>query len=441
MGSTSSTDDQAPSLVLVLVFAAVLFIFPTEVVLAGPLKSNGAPVRLLGYGALFLVALGLLRHHPSRAAARANPIVVVLVLYGAQALFIYGLAAGRTLSAREAASSLRAFLIVAAACGISLYITQSVRTLAQTRPVAGVLLAGSVLNAVVGLLQASSVHIQWAKTVLLPGMAFTSPPGNVSERDGLLRALGTTSHPIEFAVCLAVSLPLGIHLSRFSATPNGRLAARLATAVVLCAVPFALSRSGLICILIAVVVYPPFATVGQRTLIALGAVLAPALAVAAAPDIVSVLQRLFGDLSLTASQDNSITGRLDDYPIVAQVFASSPWLGGTTGVSNLILDNQWLSFVVSGGLLAVAAYLALFAVPVWFCVRASKMRPRSRERSSLAGAVTAGLCATAFSSVTLDTLFFQQSWMLLFVLVGLASAVRADALAPTDVTPAPRHRS
>lgn len=439
IGGSSATS--TPSLVLVLVFCAVLFLFPTEVVLAGPLKSNGAPVRLIGLLALFLVALGfLVRRRTSAREATANPIVVVLVLYAAQSVFSYGLTAGRTLSTAQAASALRALLIVLAACGIALYMTQSVKTLRHTRLVVGVLLAGSVLNAAVGLLQAAGASIRWAYVVLVPGMAFTSPPGGLRERDGFIRAIGTTSHPIEFAVCLAVSLPLAIHLARFAATNNGRVAARFAGLAILAAVPFALSRSGLICILIGLLVYLPFATVGQRGLMLLGAVVAPALAVTAAPEIVAVIQRLFGYLSLDGSDDNSITGRLDDYPIIQRVFESSPWLGGNTGITDLILDNQWLSFLASGGLVAVLAYAMIFVVPIWFCVRSARYRPRSRQRSSLAGAIAAGLAASAFSSLTLDSLFFQQSWMLVFVLIALSSVVRADALDPEDADRAPQHR-
>jgi hypothetical protein len=261
-------------------------------------------------------------------------------------------------------------------------------------------------------------------------------------REGMVRVLGTTSHPIEFAVCLAVSIPLGLHMSRFARTRGGRTAARVATGLILLALPFALSRSGVLCILIAVLVYLPFAPGTQRATMLVGAITAPALAVVLAPQIVDAFGALFSAISLSGSSDNSITGRTNDYPIVDAVFQASPLLGGgSTQVAGLVLDNQWLSFLVSGGLVAALGYLALFAVPIWFNIRSARSRPRSAARRSLAGALAGGLAASAFSSLTLDTLFFQQSMMLIFVLVGLSSAVYQEAACPTQIDPSARHRA
>jgi O-antigen ligase len=412
---------------VVLSFAALLFVFPTEVAIAGPLRSNGSPARLLGFLGLGLVVLGLLRARRRTEPTRVDPVVVLLVLYLAQSLFSYGVAAGRTLTAAQAASSLRSFLVVVAGCGIALAIAQTVRSVRQAQLVAGVLLGGCVLNAVVGILQSVGVSVSWASIVTLPGMALTSPPATLGTRLDQVRAVGTTSHAIEFAICLAVMIPLGIHLSRYATTPLARQLSLAATGVVLVATPFALSRAGIICIAVGVGVYLPFAGARQRVAVLLGAVVAAALAVVLAPTVVASFQQLFADVSVSGSEDASISGRLDDYPIVEQVFTSSPWLGGTTGVTGLILDNQWLSFVVSGGIVAAVSWAALLAVPVLANVHAAGAAPRSDARRSFAGALAAGITASAVGAFTLDTLSFQQATMLLFVFVGLTSSVVRDA--------------
>lgn len=199
--------DAHPSMGVVLAFAAVLFVFPTEVAIAGPLRSNGSPVRLLGFLGLALVALGLLTARRRRALVTPDPIVVLVLLYLAQSLFSYGVTAGRSLSAAQAASSLRAFLVVLAGCGVALAITQAVRTIDQAHLVVGTLLGGAALNAVVGILQSVGIPVYWASIVTLPGMALTAPPATLGTRLEMVRAVGTTSHAIEFAISLAVTIP------------------------------------------------------------------------------------------------------------------------------------------------------------------------------------------------------------------------------------------
>lgn len=414
-----------PPMTLAVVFCALLFVFPSEVVLAGPLKSNGSPGRLLGFAALLLVVLGLVRgHRRSSGERRVDPVVVLLLLFLAQALFSHGVEAGRSLDAVAAATSLRYVLVLTAGVGIALLIALAVPDLARARLLLGWLLAGSALNAGVGLVQAVGADLSWADVVRVPGMAFTSNPGVLRERLDFVRVLGTTSHPIEFAVCLAVTLPLAIHLAQFAGTPGRRAASALVAGMIALATPFALSRSGLLCIVAGLLLYIPFATRAQRWSVLAGAVLAPALAVVAVPQVVDAFVELFSGVGTdTATADDSIAGRLADYAGVAQVFATSPWTGGVLTTGDGVLDNQWFGFLVRGGLVAVAGFALLLLVPVVVNVRAARRAPHDRERSSLAGALAGGLVASGVAAYTFDTLAFQQSALLVFVLVGLTSVV------------------
>ena len=417
--------DAGPPAALAVVFCALLFVFPSEVVLAGPLKSNGSPGRLLGFAALALVALGLVRGagRPTQAR-RVDPVVVVVLLFLAQALFSYGVEAGRTLDAVAAATSLRYVLVLTAGVGIALLVAVAVPDLAGARRLLGWLLAGSVLNAGVGLVQAVGVDLSWADVVRVPGMAFTSNPGILRERLQFVRVLGTTSHPIEFAVCLAVTLPLAIHLARFARSPGARAAAAAAAGMIALAVPFALSRSGLLCIAVGLLLYVPFATRVQRWAVLAGVVLAPALAVLAVPKVVDAFVQLFSGVATDeAAADDSISGRLADYVGVREVFARSPWVGGVLTSGDGVLDNQWLGFLVRGGVVSVLGFATVLLVPALCAVASARVHPRDPERSSLAGAVLAGLVASGVAASTFDTLAFQQSALLVFLLVGLASVV------------------
>lgn len=413
-----------PSSALAVLFCALLFVFPSEVVLAGPLRSNGSPIRLLGFAALLLLLLGLLRARPpEHGHRRVDPVLVVLVLYAAQSLFSYGVSTGRNLTTTDAATSLRYFLVLLAGCAIAMLIAVSVPDLAAVRRLLGWLLAGSALNAAVGLAQATGADFVWAEVIRLPGLAFTSNPGVLRDRLDFVRVLGTTSHPIEFAVCLAVTLPLAIHMAVFAGTRVRRVSSMAVAALIAMATPFALSRSGLLCIAVGMLVYLCLATRAQRWAVAVGLVLAPAVAVLLVPRVVDAFVVLFRGVSVTSTDDDSIAGRLDDYADVMEVFDRSPLLGETLTSADGYLDNQWLGFLVSGGLVAVVGFAALLVVPAVLNGLAARARPRSPERSSLAGALSGGLAASGVAAYTFDTLAFQQSAMLVFVLVGMSSVV------------------
>jgi hypothetical protein len=423
-----------------MTFCAVLFVFPSEVVLAGPLKSNGSPGRLLGFAALTLVALGLVRgHRRAQTGSRVDPVIVLVLLFLAQAVFSYGVESGRTLGATAAATSLRYVLVLTAGVGIALLVAVAVPDLAAARRLLGWLVAGSVLNAGVGLVQATGVDLSWADVVRVPGMAFTSNPGVLRERLEFVRVLGTTSHPIEFAVCLAVTLPLAIHLSRFASTVGRRLASGAAAGAIALATPFALSRSGLLCIVVGLLLYVPFATRAQRWAVLAGAVLAPAVAVVAVPRVVDAFVELFSGVATdAAAADDSISGRLADYAGVAEVFDRSPWVGGVLTTGDGVLDNQWLGFLVRGGLVSVTGFALLLLVPLVLNVSAARAAPHDPERSSLAGALVAGLVASGVAAYTFDALAFQQSALLIFVLVGLTSVVvRSTWTSPSPHIPSP----
>ena len=82
------------------------------------------------------------RRYPSLTLNLLLTPVVLLLLFLAQALFSYGVEAGRTLSATAAATSLRYALVLTAGVGIALLIAVAVTDLAGARRLLGWLLAG-----------------------------------------------------------------------------------------------------------------------------------------------------------------------------------------------------------------------------------------------------------------------------------------------------------
>jgi hypothetical protein len=402
---------------LAVAFAACLFVFPSAVVLAGPLNSNGHPLRLVGLVALVVLCLDLLRRR-TEVQARPQVVAVLLVLYVVQALFFYG---WRLLDVDvDPAGELRTLLFALSACGMALYTALRVTALRTVTGVVAVLVAGCSLNAVVGILQAVGAPLSWVDVVALPGFQVLDSARGVGERAGLVRAIGTAGHPIEFAVVLGCCLPFAMHLALHARTSRGKQAALAAAAAMALSVPFALSRGGLICITVSVVVFLVVQTWSTRLTTAAAALAAACVAYVLVPATYSAVVSLFTG----AEDDPSITGRTDDLPVVDAAFNAAPFLGGAPVPAGLILDNQWFGTLVARGLVGVGALALLFLVPaVSLLATAWRVRRTDPERQSMAAALAGCVLAVGVSGAVFDLLSFGTAAMLLFLVVGLSAAV------------------
>ncbi len=425
-------------------FAALLFVFPSAVVLAGPLMSNGHPLRLLGLVALVVLALDLLRRQQGEEV-RARATVVLLLLYVVQAIFFYG---WRSLDVgSDPAGELRILLFTLSACGMALYTALRVTTLRTATGIVAVVVGGCSLNAVVGILQAVGAPVSWVDIIALPGFQLLDSARGVGERAGLVRAIGTAGHPIEFAVVLGCCLPFAMHLVLHARTSRGRQAAVAGAALMALAIPFALSRGGLICIAVSVLVFLTVQTWHTRIVTALAAAAAACVAYVLVPSTYTAVVELFSG----AQDDPSIEGRTDDLPLVDAAFNAAPWLGGVELPAGTILDNQWFDTVVSRGLVGLAALALLFLVPAAGLLAVAWRRSGAPpERCSLAAALAGCVLAIAVSGAVFDLLSFGTAAMLLFLTIGLsaavvrgaesqpASAMSGSTGSPPTVLPGPR---
>lgn len=403
---------------LVVVLAALLLVFPSEVAIAGPLRSNGSPVRLLGLCMVVLLGLGMLRRQRGAQAAAA-PVVILALVYLAGQMFFFGWLA---LGGGEPAGILRDLLFSVSACGVTVFAAVRVRTLHQLHQVMAALVAGCALSALVGVAQATHLlKVQWAALVLPPGFDLVSSTSMGGERYGLARVAGTASHPIEYGVVLGACLPMALHLALHSRTHRGRRLAVAAAGAMALGLPFALSRGGLVCIGVAVLVFLAVQPWRVRLTTLVAGVVAGALAFVLAPTLSSALARLFAD----PSEDASIQGRTSDYPLVDAAFNAAPWLGGApSGVA--FLDNQWLLLLTQRGLVGVALFALFIAIPLGgLLATAWRLRQVDGARTSAAMALAGAIAAVAVSGGVFDLMSFGQATMLLFLAVGLSAAAHA----------------
>ncbi|PRY12954.1 O-antigen ligase family protein [Kineococcus rhizosphaerae] len=415
------------------------FLFPGNFVVPGPLNSNGTPARLFSLVCLALAALtfvGSRRRRSDDGEPRWSLVGGAVVLYLAAAVWSYGVALSQPLDAAQSAGALRSLVGALGITGVTFYTWMLVRERSDVDRIVGWIVVGATFSVVVGALSWAGV-LDWASLVRSTPLVENTPTLRAVSRLEFLRARGTGEHPLEFSLATTAALPLALHLARHGATAARRRASGLASLVLVAGVPLAVSRTAILGLAIAAVVAVSIWPAAQKVgaLVAAGAgvlllfVLAPALA--------GSLQLIFSE----AGQDNSVTGRLDDYVLVEQLFREHPVLGLGSGVyrpetGGVYLDNTWLGTLIGGGAVGVVVLALLFLVAgavAWDrSVLAADAADRSLNRSLLAvlGVVLMG----AFTS---DLTSFPQPTLVFTVVLGLLAS-RAGARA---VPPRPPARS
>jgi polysaccharide biosynthesis protein PslJ len=426
-----------------LAFLCLLIpILPAYVVPPGPLKSNGSPAKIIAIMLFGLAVLGfvLIRRAPSRRAVR--PGVVLILVYFLISLMVYAVGLSHSDGALVEANKTRAILNLLASVGVALYVMTRVKTASQCSILLGCLAIGLTFNCVVGLLQ-HSTHIDLHLLFRPPGFILnepsystgavvaTSPTGGgvttiqasgglptLTERFGVNRAYGTSGHPIEFSVLAAVTVPVNLHFARYAADRQVRLFAALATGVALLAMPAAVSRSGVIALAAALLVYMWAFTLRQLSVAVVTGAGALLVGFGASPGTAQALWQTI----VTSATDSSVLERVGDYTKVSRTFHEHPvfglGLGGTLPQVYGLLDNEWLQALVQGGIVGLVAMLVLASGGIFGVAAALRgaTTPKERDQAYAMGAMLIGILA---SSYTFDLFSYQQAALLFFILFGL----------------------
>jgi O-antigen ligase len=142
-----------------------------------------------------------------------------------------------------------------------------------------------------------------------------------------------------------------------------------------------------------------------------------------------------------ASANSSGSGRLADLGPALRRWSAQPVLGqgyGTQvvnldarGIDANIFDDQWLGMLLSTGLVGFCGWLWLFVRAVRRFGREAK-RDLS-ERGWLLGSFAAGIAAYAIGMLTYDAFAFIQVTFLMFIFLGIGSALMAAQPTPLAV--------
>jgi polysaccharide biosynthesis protein PslJ len=278
--------------------------------------------------------------------------------------------------------------------------------------------------AIVALLQVTT-QVNITEYIRIPGLVFLGDVADFQPRGdgGLFRVAGTATHYIEFSVVMAMTVPFAIHFARFASSKRARAAAATVALLMVAAIPMAISRTGVLALVTAVAVMF-IAAWNWRTrfnVMVIGVAVVGGLIVMK-PGLLGTIGAMFTSID----EDPSISGRTDDYAIVGHWFAQRPWLGRGPGTLipdlYLILDNQWLYSLVTGGILGVTAFATLHIAAITLAWIALK-RAKTPADKHLCAALISAILISMLVSATFDSLSFTTFSFTLALCCGMSGAV------------------
>ena len=404
---------------LLAFFCLLIPALPSFVVVAGPLKGNGAPARMIAVLFFGLAVLGFILIRRTATTRTLRLGVASILLFFLLELAVYGVGVTHADRPEMVANNTRGLITVIAYTGVTLYVMTRIETTRQRTILLGCLAISLTFACVVGLLQRTGIDLRYV----------FQPPGFVQNRDwdlsfyerfGARRVWGTSIHPLEFSVLAAATVPLTIHFARYAANRRVRWLALLACGAAASALPAAVSRSGVVALIAALLVYMWNFKVRE---LAVGIVAATAAVVGYISAFPASAIALWQTL-INSDQDTSITGRTEDYAVVGDAFRANPVFGLGLGTSlpsrgsDAFLDNEWLQAIVQGGIVGVTAMIVLVCGGIFGVSAAlrSASTPRERDQAYMLGSIFAAILASSF---TLDLLYCQQASFILFISLGL----------------------
>lgn len=404
---------------LISIWLALLWLMSARWVLA-PLGAVGSPAIVFGVGLAILWLLLRLSGRGEFLAQGPQPVRLGVTLYGLVVLSSYAVAQLRPLSELEASSSDRALILLASLAGVALLTADGVTTRARLDTLLKRLVA---VASVMGLIGAAQFFagLDIAQQLRLPGLTQNAPMMGLRDRSLFEQAYGTTLHPIEFGVVMALVLPLALHYATFSSTRRGKVTWTAASAVLAIGALISVARSGTVAVAVAMAVFALGWSWRWRLNGAVYALGFLAVMWAVVPGLVGTIRSLFEGWG----NDPNIQARLDRVPrIVDQLEANGPLgLGpGTfTPEEYFLLDNEYYMTLMNLGWPGVFAVLAMLGLGIGTALIAK--RGADAETRDLAQALVAGLAVVPVVMATFDAFSFPTFTGTVYLLLGASGAL------------------
>lgn len=396
----------------------ILFLIPAQLIIP-QLTAVGRPALLVGLGLAGVWVVSKL--HPRLAMPGPQPMRWAAGVFFVTFLMSYAAGYFRGLTALEANATDRAVITIAIFLGTILACADGLSNRRRLDDVVHVLVWCAGIMALIGLVQ-FAVNVDITQYIQVPGLVLQGDLAGLQDRGGYDRVASTTIHYIEFSAVMVMCLPFAIHIARFGRSPLARQAGIGCALLCTAAVPATLSRTGFLAMAVMVLAMLPVWSWRIRFNLGVCAAALTAATMLVKPGLLGTIQNLFAN----ATEDPSITGRTDDYAVVYQYIAERPWLGRGPGTFipklYIILDNQWLSQLVSAGVIGVLALLGLHATAIWLGYISLKRSTQPADRHLCACLISVQLVAIVVGG-TFDSFGFSTFVAVLALLTGLAGAM------------------
>ena len=399
----------------------LLYLLPAHIIVPN-LTYAGRPALLVAFG-LWCWWL-LTRLNPRLVMVGPQPLRWVAMFYLVSMLMSYIAGVMRGLPEIEANAQNFTLLVTCEFLGVILMAADGVPNLARLNGLLKIFVWSAAFMGLVGIIQ-STFKFDLAQYISVPGLHAKDEVLGFQDRgdSGLFRVAGTATHYIEFSAVLAIAVPFAIHYVRFSDTRKQRLLYGTLGVIICAAIPMAISRTGIVALIAGLAVM--FLTVWNWRMrynaALIAAVMAGGLTVLK-PGLLGTLRYLF----FAGSQDDSLTGRTNDYDFVSQWFGQRPLLGRGPGTLiptlYLYLDNQWLLALVTLGVVGVVALAALHVTCISLAGIALRRASRPVDKHLCAALISVQVIAILVGA-TFDSLSFTTFAFTLAVTSGLCGAM------------------
>jgi O-antigen ligase len=239
----------------------------------------------------------------------------------------------------------------------------------------------------------------------VPGLEQKRKALGFEARGDGIRVASTTIHYIELATVMATILPFAIHLTLYAKSRKSKV--RFAIAAFLCAaaVPATISRTGMLAMGIVLMVLVPVWTWRRRYNMLATITAFIGAFVVVQPGLMLTMTHLFDD----PSNNPAFTVRQERYPLVWHYVGQRPWFGRGTGTyvspQYQLLDNEWLEYLVSNGIVGVATLALLHLTGIVLALMAFRRAESKEIRHLCAAAISTQLVALVVAG-TFDSLSF-----------------------------------
>ena len=419
------------TIVLVLLFVPI-----RRYQLPSSLPFNVELYRLLLLGAALLWLAALLADPRTRLARTSlDPALATLTFIYLASIVACG---SRLDQPGLGSKAIKAFALFLSMLVLYYMIVSLTRTFADVEALVRILAGGAAVVAFFSIIEARTHfnifdHLDRVQPFLHRSGGLSK---DALDRGGKARALASAEHPIALSAMLVMVTPLAAYLAERTRQRRWWLA----TALLIAAALAALSRTGVIMLIVLALVYFWLRPAEMRGLLRRGWKFAIPLLIAIhflVPGTLGTIRDLFfaqGGVVQQQSGGGVGSGRLASFWPGMHVVARHPLLGLGYGTritgddplkNSFIVDDGWLSTAMEAGFAAVVAWGWIF---FRFTRKLGRDAKRDHgDRGRLLAALAASAASFAIGMATYDALSFLQVTFVLFIVLAIGMAtLRAD---------------